>query len=246
MPAGSDPSGDIGECMGYFDDDYSLSEDEIEMEEGTESTKVKFDHNKMRIDFDASCFAEGIIREVAANVKKNLYEEIITEIKKDIVGDMKETVRNSCNEIVKDIVNDFMENEKVKINYSVWDEKESEELTLKQYSKRCIKECIESGEFSVVTGVDKDYSGRYRSKTQKYSFSEWIQNGLGIGNETKAYFDSEIDKIRKQVNADVKNAFDESTKTMLSQAVLQVLMANDTYKKIEQNISCIADRTEKR
>ena len=54
--------------------------------------------------------------------------------------------------------------------------------------------------------------------------------------------DKQVDEVRQQVNRDVKAAFDESTKTMLSNAVLQVLMANDTYKKIESNISCIADR----
>ena len=54
--------------------------------------------------------------------------------------------------------------------------------------------------------------------------------------------DKQVDEVRQQVNRDVKAAFDESTKTMLSNAVLQVLMANDTYKKIESNISCIADK----
>ncbi len=51
-----------------------------------------------------------------------------------------------------------------------------------------------------------------------------------------------MDEVRQQVNRDVKAAFDESTKAMLSSAVLQVLMANDTYKKIESNISSIADK----
>ncbi len=58
----------------------------------------------------------------------------------------------------------------------------------------------------------------------------------------KDYLDKQVDEVRQQVNSDVKAAFDESTKTMLSNAVLQVLMANDTYKKIESNIACIADK----
>ena len=58
--------------------------------------------------------------------------------------------------------------------------------------------------------------------------------------------DKQVDEVRQQVNRDVKAAFDESTKTMLSNAVLQVLMANDTYKRIESNISSIADRQQEK
>lgn len=235
--------------MGYYDDDHDCEPTREEQEEyaGTESTNVKFKGSQMEIKFDAACFMEGIMLEVTSRVKEELYRKIIAEIKKEVLKDMEEKIRLSVHEIVKDIVVDFMENEKIRIGGSSgWDETPEEELTLMQYSKRCIRECIEKGEFNVVIGVEKDrYSGRPRLKTEKYSFEQWLQNGLGIGNDAKAYFNAEIDKIRKQINADVKNAFDESTKTMLSQAVLQVLMANDTYRKIEKNIARIADRADK-
>lgn len=38
--------------------------------------------------------------------------------------------------------------------------------------------------------------------------------------------------------------FDTSTRQMLSDNVLQVLMANETYQKIQSNIACIADKKE--
>ena len=81
--------------------------------------------------------------------------------------------------------------------------------------------------------------------SKEYSFGEYVAQELGIGNEAKAYFDSEIQKIRSQVSSQIKDAFDESTKTLLSNAVLQVLMSNDTYKKIQTSIACIADKAEK-
>ena len=54
--------------------------------------------------------------------------------------------------------------------------------------------------------------------------------------------DREIKTIRDDVNSKVKSMFDSSTKQMLSEAVLNVLMANDTYKKIESNIGSIASK----
>ena len=63
----------------------------------------------------------------------------------------------------------------------------------------------------------------------------------GIDNEVKAYLDKEIIKIRDEINKNIKTTFDESTRNMLSQSVLNILMANDTYKKIESNIASIAN-----
>ena len=127
---------------------------------------------------------------------------------------------------------------------NVWDDEPKEELTLFQYAKRCVKDCIENSRFRIVKSFEKDrYNrGRYRAETQEYTFEEYLHQHLGIDDEVKSYLDKQVDEVRQQVNRDVKAAFDESTKAMLSNAVLQVLMANDTYKKIEGNIACIADR----
>ena len=54
----------------------------------------------------------------------------------------------------------------------------------------------------------------------------------------------EIDQIRKNINTRIKDMFDSSTRQMLSDNVLQVLMANETYQKIQGNIACIADKKE--
>ena len=113
-----------------------------------------------------------------------------------------------------------------------------------QYAKRCVKDCIENSRFRIVKSFEKDrYNrGKYRAETKEFTFEEYLLQHLGIDDEVKNYIDKQVDEVRQQVNSDVKAAFDESTKTMLSNAVLQVLMANDTYKKIESNIACIADK----
>lgn len=221
-------------------------EGEMSAEEvAEECTKVFEKSGKIRIEFDAEDWAAGILNAVTAKLKSNLYDEIVAQIRKEVLEDMREKIQLSVHEIVKDIVMDFMQNEKIQIGgLSYWDNTPKEELTLIQYSKRCIKECIENGKFNTIIAVKKDrYSDRYRYETKEYSFSEYMQNNLGIGNEVKAYLDEEMDKVRKQINKDVKSAFDESTRTMLSQTVMNVLMANDTYRKIEQNIACIADKS---
>lgn len=56
--------------------------------------------------------------------------------------------------------------------------------------------------------------------------------------------DKFMDDIRKQVNKTMKEVFDTSTKNMLSSSVLSILTANETYRQIENNIKCIADKRE--
>ena len=232
-------------CYDDYDEDYEPSQEEMEEMDGMENTEVKMEKEDLKIEFNTENFALGIIQAVTAEVKKNLYSEIVAEIKSEVLGDIKEKIQYAANDIIKGIVQDFMDNEKVQIGgSSVWDDEPKEELTLTQYAKRCVKDCIENSRFRIVKSFEKDRynKGRYRAETQEYTFEEYLLQHLGIDNEVKSHLDKQVDEVRQQVNRDVKAAFDESTKTMLSNAVLQVLMANDTYKKIESNISCIADR----
>ena len=232
-------------CYDGYDEDYEPSKEEMEEMDGMENTEVKMEKEDLKIEINTENFALGIIQAVTAEVKKNLYSEIVAEIKSEVLGDIKEKIQYAASDIIKGIVQDFMDNEKVHIGgSSVWDDEPKEELTLTQYAKRCVKDCIENSRFRIVKSFEKDRynKGRYRAETQEYTFEEYLLQHLGIDNEVKSYLDKQIDEVRQQVNRDVKAAFDESTKTMLSNAVLQVLMANDTYKKIESNISCIADR----
>lgn len=230
-----------------YEEDYEPTVEEMEEMDGMENTEVKVAPEQLKIEFNTENFALGIMQAVVSEVKKNLYQELIAEIKKECLGDIKEKIQLSVHEIIKDIVVDFMENEKVAVGgNSIWDDEPREELSLMQYSKRCIKQSLESGKFRVLKKLipDKYASGRYRAETEEYSFEGYLIAHLGIGDEVKAYLDKQVDEVRKQVNKDVKAAFDDSTKQMLSNAVLQVLMANDTYKKIEANIACIADKNQ--
>ena len=229
----------------YYDEDYEPTSEEMEEQDGMNNTEVKMERENLKIEFNTENFAAGIMRAVALEVKENLYGEIVSEIKSEVLEDIKKKIQCATGDIIKDIVQDFMVNEKICIGGSnVWDDEPKEELTLLQYAKRCVKDCIENNRFRIIKSFEKDRynKGRYRAETKEYTFEEYLLQHLGIDDEVKSYLDKQVDEVRQQVNRDVKTAFDESTKTMLSNTVLQVLMANDTYKKIEGNIACIADR----
>lgn len=225
--------------MSYYDD-YEPDEDEMEECDAMSNTRAEFEGETLKIEFDTCNFARGIVGEVKLQLKDSLYAQITKEIKEEILGEMKETIRDKASEIVREFIDDFLKNEIITVGGGYYDDEERKEYTLLEYSKKCIGDCVKKSEFRICTGNDRYGDKQYKNM----KFADYIKEKLGLDAETKAFIDSQVADIKKQINSEVKNIFDESTKTMLSDTVLKILMANDTYKKIEGSISCIADRKE--
>ena len=134
-----------------------------------------------------------------------------------------------------DIVRDVYENEKVIIGG--WG-KEKQEISVKQYLLNEIRDSFKDGKF-----ITKEKDNWGDVETREVSIKDYIDSKIkfdAIQND----IDREIDQIRKNINTRIKDMFDSSTRQMLSDNVLQVLMANETYQKIQGNIACIADKKE--
>ena len=227
----------------YYDEDYEPTQEKMEEIDGLGSTKVEHNNEVININFNTENFASGIVAAVVQSLKENIYKEVVDQIRKECLEDIREKIQVQTGEIIKEIIDDYMNTEKIAVGgNSVWDDEPKEELTFIQYVKRCMKNIIKNGKFKVVKSVEKNrYSDKYVIKTEDFSFDEYIKANCGIDNEVKAYLDKEVDKVRQKINKDIKDTFDETTRNMLSQSVLNILMANDTYKKIESNIASIAN-----
>lgn len=227
----------------YYDEDYEPTQEEMEEMDGLENTKVEHNNEVININFNTENFANGIVTAVVQSLKENIYREVVDQIRKECLEDIHKKIQLQTGEIIKEIIDDYMNTEKITVGGdSVWDDEPKEELTFIQYVKRCMKNIIKNGKFKVVKSVEKDRLwDKYVIKTEDFSFDEYIKANCGIDNEVKAYLDKEVDKMRRKINENIKDTFDESTRNMLSQSVLNILMANDTYKQIESNIASIAN-----
>lgn len=217
--------------MGYYDEDYEPSEEELDQMKGEENTEVEFDFKNLQINFDVENFAKGI----ATAVKKTLKKEIIAELKKSVLEDLKDDIRKNISTMSEEIVREVYENEKV--IFGGWGE-EKQEVSVKQYLLNRIRESFKDGKFITKK---KDRWGDV--ETTEVSIEEYINGKIDFSAIQKD-IDREIDSMRKDINSRIKDMFDSSTRQMLSDNVLQVLMANETYQKIQSNIACIADKKE--
>lgn len=235
--------------MSYYDEyeDYEGYDEVAEEEIGRQDTEAKTQGETLEIRFNMQNFAQGIVNDVKSEVIKSLKKEILAEIKKEIITEeMERTIMLSAHEIVKDMIDDYVAHEKITVGgNSFWDDEPLKEYSMQEYAKKCIADAIKDGKFHTVIGYEKDrYNNRLCAKTETFKFDDYIRSELAIGNDVKTYLDDQIREIKDTVNKNVKELFDTSTKQMLSESVLNILMANDTYRKIENGIACIADNVQ--
>lgn len=231
--------------MSYYDEYDEYEEYDEVAEEAKENTETSVQGQTLEIKFDMKSFSEGIVTEVRNMVVNSLKVTVMEAIKNEIITDnVRQTVMLAAHEIVKEMIDDYVAHEKITVGgNSFWDDEPLKEYSMQEYAKKCIADSIKDGKFRVVTEYKKDrYSGRL--ETEEFKFDDYIRSELAIGNDIREYLDEQIREIKDSVNKNVKELFDNSTKQMLSESVLNILMANDTYKKIESGIACIADNVQ--
>lgn len=180
---------------------------------------------------------------VQATMEKNI-ENIVKE---QIEGTVRKVADNLAKKVIADevsenfqrFVDEYIANTKIKVSGNYWDDTEEYEYTVEQFIKNELKNCLALNKLKVKK---IGHSGSYTSDFEQVPFEEYIKRQFNAEEMVKKELDGFMDDIRKQVNKTMKETFDNSTKNMLSSAVLSILGANETYRQIENNIKCIADK----
>lgn len=208
----------------YDEEEWEPNEEELEEMEGENSTKVDFQKNMLNINFNMENVARGIISQVVAQIQGTLKESVMSEIKKEIVSGIKDELKEHTHEIMRDIIDEIYATEKIQVG-SGWKEP-VKEYTMKEYVIEQAKNAI------TQNSVGKGYND---------SFDKWFKEKC-VDADIKSIITKAVEETRRTINKEVKEVFDSATREMLSKEVLNILMANDTYKKIESNIACIATK----
>lgn len=187
-----------------------------------QTLKVEYDMEELFLGIK-----EAVKEELKPVIAEEIRDEIKAEVKKEIMDRIKELLPDLTEKWLKDLLVEIYTTEKISIGGG-WD-KDAKEYTLKEYVIEQIKERIVNNN----CGSKRSYSSE--------TFAQWFTSQC-VDNEIKRVIENEIKDIRDEVNRNVRNIFDRNTKEVLSQTLLNMLMANETYKKIEANISCIASK----
>ena len=172
-------------------------------------------------------------------VQTTLEKNLGNVVKEQIADIIKDTINTQVSKNFQHFVDEYIMTKKIKVGGSYWDNEPEQEYTVEQYIKQQIKERLDSKQLKVKK---KGRSGSYSDDYENVTFEQYISRQFDFTETIKKELDTFMNDIRKQVNTTMKETFDNSTKSMLSNAVLNILSANDTYRQIENNIKCIADK----
>lgn len=170
------------------------------------------------------------------NIVKTQVESAVHEVADDLA---KKEIRDTVADNFQRFVDEYIATTKITVGGGYWGDTERKEYTVEQYIKNELKNKLESKTLRVKK---KGRSSSYSDDYEDVSFEEYIKRQFNFENDIKKVLDTFMDDIRTQVNTTMKNTFDAATKNMLSTAVLNILGANETYRQIEHNIKCIADK----
>ena len=190
----------------------------------------------MKATLDLEDLEQIIERNVSENLETVINTQVEECVKEQIDALAKNVISEKVSENFQRFVDEYITTTKIKVGgNSYWDDEEPQEFTVEQYIKHELKKRLESKKLRVQS------KSRY-SDYDEVTFEEYINRSFSPDDLIKGELDEFMDDIRKKINKTMQETFDKSTKDMLSSTVLSILTANDTYRKIENNIKCIADK----
>lgn len=193
----------------------------------------------MKVTIDLENLESLVQNTMETNIENIVKEQIEGTVRKVADNLAKKTVEEKVSENFQRFVDEYIANTKIKVGGDYWDDTEEKEYTVEQYIKKELKERLDSKK---LRAKKKGRTSSYNDDFENVSFEEYINRQFDFDEMIKKDLDKFMDDIRKQVNKTMKETFDNSTKSMLSNAVLSILGANETYRQIENNINCIADK----
>ena len=174
------------------------------------------------------------------NIEAVIKEQVNNAVNKAIDKLAKDEINNAVSANFQRFVDEYIKNTTIKVGgNSYWDDEKQKEYTVEQYIKKELKDRLES---KTLKAKKKGRTSSYSDDFEQVSFEEYINRSFNADDLIKDNLDKFMDGIRKDINKTMKDTFDSSTKNMLSSAVLSILTANDTYRQIENQIKCIADK----
>lgn len=194
----------------------------------------------MKVTIDLENLEQLVQTTTEKNIESIIKKQVAKTVRETIDELAKEVITDTVTENFQRFVDEYIKTTTIKVGgNSYWDDEEQKEYTVEQYIKYELKKRLESKKLRVKK---KGRTSSYSDDFEEVTFEEYIKRSFNPEELIRSDLDTFMDEIRKDINKTMKETFDNSTKNMLSSAVLNILTANDTYRQIENNIKCIADK----
>ena len=174
--------------------------------------------------------AEGVLSKVLNETIQDTIKEIVSDTIKEKYTDI---IEEQVSVMLKEQLDNMIYNYKIQVGGDYFSNEPAREVTIAQLANEKVREFVTNQQFTT-----KDRWGDKKIKT----FDEYVREKLNVDGEVKKQLNSYIADIRNDINNKIKDMFTENTRNLLSDSILNLLQQNETYKRIETNISSIASK----
>ena len=171
------------------------------------------------------------------NVETVIKNEVDNAIKDEITKKSKNIIEQIVAERMTTFVDEYIKTATISVGGGFYSDEPAKTYTMEEYIKKELADTMKTGKLKV-----KQTSGYDSGKMKEVSFEEYVKQTFNVEELIKKELESFMTKIKKDINSKVDTTFNDVTKNMLSETVFNVLMKNDTFAKIKNNVKCIADK----
>lgn len=175
--------------------------------------------------------AEESLKEVLSGSIKDTVTKIVQE---SIKENYKDIIEERVSTMLAGQIDNMLYNHKIQIGGDYLSKEPVREVTIAELTDEKVREYITNNQFTT-----KDRYGEY---TRIKTFQEYIDEKLCLNTKVQKELNSFVEDTRYNINEKMKEMFDDSTRTLLSDSILNLLQQNETYRRIETNISTIAGK----
>jgi len=192
----------------------------------------------MKITMEMDNLTGLIESAVTKNIETVIQEQVDLRTKAEIEKRAKEIIPEVVSEQLQEYIKGFITQATITEGGGLYSKEPAKEYTVEEFIKKEIAERLQSQNLKIKS--DSKYGDRFEEVT----FEEFIKKEFDVNkliNNKLVWF---ISETKKEINERIDATFTDVTKNMLSEIVYNVLLRNDTFTKLSENIKCIADKRE--
>lgn len=189
----------------------------------------------MKVTIDLENLQNIIESALNKNIETVVKEKVSDLISEQIKNTAKEQIEEICNKRMSDFVEEYIKTTKITVGGGFYSDDEIKEYTVEQYIKNQLAEIMKNQSFKTHK---KDNYGRNQEK--EVTFDYFVKETFDVNSIVKKEIEAFVSQTKRKISDNIKSVFDNATKNMLSENVFNVLMASESYQKINDSIKRLA------
>lgn len=185
----------------------------------------------MKVTIDLENLQNIIESALNKNIETVVKEKVSDLISEQIENTAKEQIEEICNERMSDFVEEYIKTTKITVGGGFYSDDEIKEYTVEQYIKNQLAEIMKNQSFKIYK---KDNYGRNQEK--EVTFDYFVKETFDVNSIVKKEIEAFVSQTKRKISDNIKSVFDNATKNMLSENVFNILMASESYQKINDSI----------